>query len=72
MPTWIWILLVLAAYFLGFLSCAILTAGSDADDWMDGYWAARRDMEREEKTKQREGGGEYTKVDRDTEKWNGT
>jgi phosphatidylglycerophosphate synthase len=56
MPTYVWILLVLAAYFLGFLSCAILTAGSDADDWMDGYWAARRDMERERK--KREGGGE--------------
>jgi hypothetical protein len=56
MPTWIWILLCILCGAAGMVMMAILTAGSDADDWMDGYWAARRDMERERK--KREGGGE--------------
>jgi hypothetical protein len=32
---------------LGLFILAICAVGGQADDWMDGYWAARRDMERE-------------------------
>lgn len=41
---------------LGLFILAICAVGGQADDWMDGYWAAWRDMEREQKM--REGGGE--------------
>jgi phosphatidylglycerophosphate synthase len=56
MATWIWAILVIVAFWLGFLFAALCQASSRSDDWMDGYRAARRDMERERK--KREGGGE--------------
>jgi phosphatidylglycerophosphate synthase len=56
MPTWIWILLCILFVAAGAFAMALIQIGSRSDDWMDGYWAARRDMERERK--KREGGGE--------------
>jgi hypothetical protein len=58
MATWIWAIIVICAFWAGFLLAALCQASSRADEWSDGYWAARRDMERERK--KREGAGSET------------
>jgi hypothetical protein len=60
MPTWIWILLCILFVAAEAFAMALIQIGSRSDDWMEGYWAARRDMERERK--KREGGGEHDRV----------
>jgi hypothetical protein len=56
MPTWIGILICILCGAAGVFAMALIQIGSRSDDWMDGYWAARRDMQREQTM--RAGGGE--------------